>query len=280
MFRRHLPSLDQWIATLGPKNFVARVEAQIEIVYRIYLYNSLCYNNSPSSGLDVKNGAFWMVYDNIYNDIKQWSDYTITCSHPVGSFWVGSNAVISLINSYPTGVSADNLANSLDPDQARRFVGPDLDPNCLTLWWYSGNTFWKKVNFEEKDPQTTKNITKILTVGKEFKCWLHLKFVIYTDTRGWIRFFTSYYSKGNYAIRICMFNTARVAVEHVCASSKMVLASKLVLASIMVLTSLYIGPHWHLLWCAKQTLKWPWALNVNICKPNLLFQLKRFPPQK
>ena len=55
---------------------------------------------------------------------------------------------------------------------------------------------------------------------------------------------------------------------HVCASSKMVLASKLVLASIMVLTSLYIGPDWHLLWCANQTLKWSWALNVNICKPN------------
>ena len=24
-------------------------------------------------------------------------------------------------------------ANSLDPDQARQNVGPDLDPNCLTL---------------------------------------------------------------------------------------------------------------------------------------------------
>ena len=24
------------------------------------------------------------------------------------------------------------FANSLDPDQARRFVGPDLDPSCLT----------------------------------------------------------------------------------------------------------------------------------------------------
>ena len=23
------------------------------------------------------------------------------------------------------------FANSLDPDQARPFVGPDLDPNCL-----------------------------------------------------------------------------------------------------------------------------------------------------
>ena len=25
------------------------------------------------------------------------------------------------------------FANSLYPDQARHFVGPDLDPNCLTL---------------------------------------------------------------------------------------------------------------------------------------------------
>ena len=29
--------------------------------------------------------------------------------------------------------SADNFANSLDPDQARRSVGPDQDSSCLTL---------------------------------------------------------------------------------------------------------------------------------------------------
>ena len=27
--------------------------------------------------------------------------------------------------------------NSLDPDQAWHAVGSDVDPNCLTLWWYS-----------------------------------------------------------------------------------------------------------------------------------------------
>ena len=27
------------------------------------------------------------------------------------------------------------FANSLDPDQARQNVGPDLDPNCLTPLW-------------------------------------------------------------------------------------------------------------------------------------------------
>ena len=29
------------------------------------------------------------------------------------------------------------FANKLDPDQARQNVGPDLDPNCLSLWWKS-----------------------------------------------------------------------------------------------------------------------------------------------
>ena len=40
-----------------------------------------------------------------------------------------------VINSLPA-MSADNFANSLDPDQARQNVGPDLDPNCLTPGWY------------------------------------------------------------------------------------------------------------------------------------------------
>ena len=46
--------------------------------------------------------------------------------------------------------SADNFANSLDPDQN---VRPDLDPNCLT----DGipELFFEKVDFE-KNQQTTK----------------------------------------------------------------------------------------------------------------------------
>ena len=38
---------------------------------------------------------------------------------------------------FPTSGDFCNLliifANSLDPDQAQQNVGPDLDPNCLTL---------------------------------------------------------------------------------------------------------------------------------------------------
>ena len=41
--------------------------------------------------------------------------------------------------------------NSLDPDKARHFVGPDLDPTCLTLWWYSWKNFvFENLNFQKK----------------------------------------------------------------------------------------------------------------------------------
>ena len=37
------------------------------------------------------------------------------------------------------------FANSLEPDQDRQDVGPDLDPNSLTLWWCSWKIFFKKL---------------------------------------------------------------------------------------------------------------------------------------
>ena len=48
-----------------------------------------------------------------------------------------SGEIRNIFNSFP--VSGDfchlliTFANSLDPDQAGQIVGPDLDPNCLTL---------------------------------------------------------------------------------------------------------------------------------------------------
>ena len=38
------------------------------------------------------------------------------------------------------------FANSLDSEQAQQNVESDLDPNCLTLWWYS----WKKIADDKK----------------------------------------------------------------------------------------------------------------------------------
>ena len=43
-------------------------------------------------------------------------------------------------NSLPTRGDFSHLlitfANSLDVEQAQHFVGPDLDPHCLTYGWY------------------------------------------------------------------------------------------------------------------------------------------------
>ena len=56
--------------------------------------------------------------------------------------------------------SADNFANSLDPDQARQNVGPDLDPNSLILLLVFLKEFFKKVDFEN-DQQMTNETCKI-----------------------------------------------------------------------------------------------------------------------
>ena len=42
-------------------------------------------------------------------------------------------------------LSADNLWKQLDPDQTWQNAGPDLDLNCLTLWWYSWKNSSKKL---------------------------------------------------------------------------------------------------------------------------------------
>ena len=46
--------------------------------------------------------------------------------------------IASMLNSFLASVKffrqLMTSANSLDQDQDRHSVGPDLDPNCLTLW--------------------------------------------------------------------------------------------------------------------------------------------------
>ena len=60
--------------------------------------------------------------------------------YPNTYYYYGSFSKAILIvtfTSLPTNGDFYHLliifANSLDPDQARQNVGPDLDPNCLTL---------------------------------------------------------------------------------------------------------------------------------------------------
>ena len=57
--------------------------------------------------------------------------------NPEDRFSLVGAQMLSVINSFPS--SGDfcllliMIAFSLDPDQAGQNVGPDLDPNCLTL---------------------------------------------------------------------------------------------------------------------------------------------------
>ena len=52
------------------------------------------------------------------------------------------------------------FANSLDPDQARQNVRPDLDPNCLTLMVILKKKF-QKVDFEKNSRQQKKKKKKL-----------------------------------------------------------------------------------------------------------------------
>ena len=51
------------------------------------------------------------------------------------------------------------FTNSLDSDQDRQIVCPDLNPICLTLYGVPEEFFFEKVDFE-KNQQTTKNPIK------------------------------------------------------------------------------------------------------------------------
>ena len=66
-------------------------------------------------------------------------------------FW--NSKFFFCLNSLPTSGDFCHLlitfANSLDPDQAGQNIGPDLDPNCLTLWCYSWKIFLGKVNLNK-----------------------------------------------------------------------------------------------------------------------------------
>ena len=52
------------------------------------------------------------------------------------------------------------FSNSLDPDQDRQNVGPDLDPNCLTLIAFL-KEFFEKVRFEKKSTDDNKSLKKL-----------------------------------------------------------------------------------------------------------------------
>ena len=66
---------------------------------------------------------FCWIVNSVHPDKLQWLIFT-EISLASQSTCTGKS---SWFNSLPT--------NSLDSDQDRHFVGPDLDPNCLILWY-------------------------------------------------------------------------------------------------------------------------------------------------
>ena len=83
------------------------------------------YRAYPGSEFAVANTlAKWKKLESNENDFSQdFSQKVVSRS-------------CSAFNSLPASGNFYHLlitfANSLDPDQARQNVGPDLDPNCLT----------------------------------------------------------------------------------------------------------------------------------------------------
>ena len=92
-----------------------------------------------------------------------------------------------------------NFANSLDPDQARKNVRPDLDPICLTLWMYSWKKFSEK-SILKKNQQTTKKHEKNYLGGKDLSLvyWLILLTLLLSAS----------FSKSNFS-KYCFRNTNR-----------------------------------------------------------------------
>ena len=57
------------------------------------------------------------------------------------------------------------FVNSLEPDQARQHIGPDLDPNCLTLMVFLKEII-EKVDFEKKISKRQKGMQNYYPVGR------------------------------------------------------------------------------------------------------------------
>ena len=81
--------------------------------------------------------------------------------------------MIHVLNSFIFSSNFPHLlitfANSFDPDQDRQIVGPDLDPNCLTLIVILDFFFLKKSNSAENI-----NGMKNYPARKELNIYAHL----------------------------------------------------------------------------------------------------------
>ena len=97
----------------------------------------------------LKNFSKKLILKKTADNKWRWTDARICWTHTECCFTSETEKdlakVFLLLNSLPVSDIFCRLlitfANSLFQGHARQNVGPDLDPKCLTLWWYS----WKNV---------------------------------------------------------------------------------------------------------------------------------------
>ena len=88
-------------------------------------------------------------------------------SHQLGFYLQILCGTIILTLRLLVSSAVTTFANSLDPDQVRQYVGPDLDPNCLTHIFLK--YFFEKFSFE-KNQQTTKKHEKLPSMQRVILC--------------------------------------------------------------------------------------------------------------
>ena len=63
--------------------------------------------------------------------------------------------------------AAANLCKQFGPDQDLQNIGPDLDPNSLTLIVFRKEFFFEKFDFEKKNQQMTTKLDKNIHIKKQ-----------------------------------------------------------------------------------------------------------------
>ena len=83
----------------------------------------------PRSGM-TKVGVDELDYDEFSDEELEAAGDRVKDTDSEDSYEIGYNSFLVSGDFCPVLIT---LTNSLDPDQDRQNVGPDLDPNCLTL---------------------------------------------------------------------------------------------------------------------------------------------------
>ena len=105
----------------------------------------------------------------------RWMFYLFACWVILHAFLTPAAFFLKIYFSKYSFMNKFRLSNSLDPDQARRFVGPGLDPNCLqrllgwvVTWFLLGYTVRKNGQL------LSTTMFSEAKVSRNFSLFLHL----------------------------------------------------------------------------------------------------------